>query len=361
MRPFSMLCCLTSLLLLAFDSATAQTLQERADALLANLDADPAVVGLTAAIARDGELVWSGAVGYADREQEIAATPGMVHRIASISKAMTATAAMQLVEQGRLSLDAPVQEYVPEFPMQSKGVIRVRHLLNHTSGIRHYFGKENRPMTHYPTLRNALTVFMDQPIPFAPGTRYRYTTYGYTLLGAIIEAASGKSYGEYMRAHVWAPAGMNDTSLEVKGEAVENKSRLYRRESDGSIVPDQETDLSVKYPGGGIQSTAEDLVRFAIAFMEGRLIQPATREMMFDFQELPGHPEDFQYGFGWIFGDAPDVGRYYRHDGGQSGTTSNLLVLADKHVAVAVLSSVYDQPALVQKLTWDLAHAALAE
>ena len=336
-------------------SASAQSISERAASVLDLARAEHGLVGVSAAVAVDGEMVWSGGAGFADRENAVPATGAMVHRIASISKAMTATAVMQLVEAGTIDLDATVQTYVPEYPETDRGPIRIRHLLTHTSGIRHYSFGENRPMEHYPTLAGALEVFKDARIPFEPGTRYRYTTYGYTLLGAIIEAATDETYAAYMGDYVWGPAGMTHTSIEVKGETVPNKSRLYVRDDTGAIVEDEYTDLSVKIPGGGIQSTAGDLARFAIAIMENRLISAESREAMLHAPDVPGRPEGFLYGFGWIYGTTDDGVRYYGHDGGQAGTTTNLLILPERGVAVAVLANLYGVPGEVKRITQDLA------
>ncbi len=317
------------------------------------------LAGMTAAIAVDGEIVWSDGAGFADIANQIPAEPHMVHRIASISKAMTAVAIMQLVAQEKIGLNEPLQTYLPGFPRSEKGPLTIHHLLTHTSGIRHYRASEIKPMSHYDTLSAALEVFKNDPIAFTPGSTYKYTTYGYTTLGAVIEAASGMTYAEYMRERVWLPAGMNSTSLEEKGVSVANKSKLYRPTKDGGIEEDVYDDLSVKHPGGGIQSTAADLVRFAIAFENGTLLDEAHREMMFNAPKVRGRQEGFLYGYGWIYGENDGVGRYIRHDGGQSGTSTNLMILRDHKIAVAVIANMDDESRPVQQLTVELANRAL--
>jgi CubicO group peptidase (beta-lactamase class C family) len=314
--------------------------------------------GVTAGISRGGEVIWVGAAGFMDVENQVPAVPEMVHRIASISKAMTATAAMQLVEAGKLKIDAPLRSCVPTWPQNPEGEILIWHVLSHTSGIKHYERRENSTTEHYATLLDAVEIFKDRPLAFAPGTSYNYTTYGYTALGAAIETASGETFNDYMRAHIWAPAGMDHTSLEVRGATVANKSKLYRRSSSGP-VPDRDDDNSVKYPGGGIQSTAADLLRFAIAFDAAKLVSQQTIDRMLQVPQLTVPPKaPLDYGFGWIVGNSEDFGRFIRHDGGQSGTSTNLLLLRDSDIAVSVLCNLYNAPGPVGEITWSLAALA---
>lgn len=345
---------------LSLAAGAEDTLSTRAQALLDKAVAEAGLPALSAGIAKDGQIVWVGAAGFMDVEKHVAAVPNMIHRIASVSKAMTATAAMQLMEQGKLDLDAPVRTYVPVWPEKPEGEILIWHLLSHTSGMRHYLSRENRPMEHYATLLDAVDVFKDRPLAFAPGARYSYTTYGYTLLGAAIEAASGMDYASVMREHIWSPAGMKDTSLEAKGIETANKAKLYRR-SAGGFVEDVYDDASVRYPGGGIQSTAGDLLRFAMAFEDGKLVSRATMDRMQVIPELrdPAGTRRTPYALGWMVGSSEDFGRFVSHDGGQSGTSTQLSVYLDKRVAVSVLCNLQDAGRPVFDTTIALARMAI--
>ncbi len=317
------------------DTAFPGLAQQMLDAKVVELD----LVGVSVAIAKDGVLVWEGGAGLRDRERNLPAGPDMVHRIASITKAMTATAVMQLVESGEVDLEGPLQDYVPSFPESDKGVLRIHHLLNHTSGIRHYFGRENRPTERYESLQEAMQVFQDRELWFPPGEKFLYTTYGYTVLGAVIESASGRSYEDYMQEHVFVPAGMTHTGLERLEEDVPNRSELYRRDKENGLVEDLKTDLSVKYPGGGVSSTAGDLVRFGIAFSEGRLVRAETVEEMLIEPQVESR-RSVPYGFGWMFWDDENLGRILHQDGGQSGTSTVLRIYRDRSIVVAVLGNV---------------------
>jgi CubicO group peptidase (beta-lactamase class C family) len=223
------------------------------------------------------------------------------------------------------------------------GEIQVLHLLTHTSGIKHYAGNATRTYTQYETLTDAVAFIMNRRggIALPPQERYIYTTYGYTVLSLVIERASGSRFADYMRESVWLPAGMQNTSLEVTGESVPNKSKLYRKGEGGNIEDDDYDDLSAKAGGGGIQSTAADLLRFAIALENERLLTRESMDQMLYLPPLkdPRGDEREQYGSGWGFGDSPTLGKILSHSGGQSGTSTFLLICRDHDVAVSVLSN----------------------
>jgi CubicO group peptidase (beta-lactamase class C family) len=251
---------------------------------------------------------------------------------------MTATAVLQLVESGKIDLEAPLQRYLPDYPTSDKGTIRIHHLLTHTSSMRHYVGSENRPTTHYPNLTEALKVFWNRPLVAAPGERFLYSTYGYTVLGAVIEAVTGRSYGEHMRTSVFEPAGMAHTRPEDRSREEPQRSALYLRDSAGGTIPDLETDLSIKIPGGGLVSTAADLVRFGVAFIDGRLVSRETVERMLEVPEAKW--QRVPYGLGWMVWDDDELGRVLHQDGGQAGTSTILEIYPDRGVVVAVISNV---------------------
>lgn len=316
----------------------ADDLASRAQSLLEEAAKAKRAEGLSAAIWKDGAIAWEGATGFADVENQVPATPQMVHRIASISKSLTAIGVMQLVEQDKLKLDAPIQTYVPTFPKKSEGDILLWHLLSHTSGIRHYRGAENVSMEHYDSTLAALDVFQNDDIGFQPGTKFRYTTYGYTVLAAAVESASGEKFGDYMQKNVWTPAGMTSTQLDDRRAIVPHRARGYQVNPKGELQLALYTDNSVRYAGGGMLSTASDLVRFAAAVREGKLVKPESLDKMTTPIKFPDGTES-KYGFGWVADTWDVLGRVMRHDGGQSGTATDLLLCRDKGIAVAIISN----------------------
>lgn len=296
--------------------------------------------GLAVAIARGPQVVWAAGFGLADVENQVPVTGDSVFRIASISKPMAAVAVMQLVERGRVSLDDPIQKYVPDYPQKGEQTVTVRHLLTHQSGIRHYRPGEMESREPYATLAAAIGIFKNDPLLFVPGTRYLYSTYGYNLLAGVVERASGLSFGEYLRTRIWSPAGMTATALEQPQEIVPRRARQYVRGPGTPPVRNAPyADLSVKWAGGGIISSAADLARFDIALGDARLLKPETMAEMQTAARL-ANGNRTGYGLGWmVFRD--DQGRdWVAHSGGATGGTTYLLRDPARRVAVAVLTNI---------------------
>src|SRR5215469_8228932 len=162
------------------------------------------IPGLAVAVAVDGQVIYAEGFGYADLEERVPVWPTTKFRIGSISKTLTSVAVMQLVEAGKLDLDAPVQKYVPSFP-DKDGKITPRLLAGHLAGIRHYKGDEFLISNHYDSVVDALKIFEDDPLVAAPGTEFHYSSYGFDLLSAVIEGASRENFLRYMQNHVFTP------------------------------------------------------------------------------------------------------------------------------------------------------------
>ncbi len=302
------------------------------------------IPALSVAVAQDNQIRFLGGYGVADLENRVPAKAATVYRIASAAKPLTAVAAMQLVEKGKLDLDAPVQKYVPSFPTKTFPVT-TRQLLAHLSGIRNYKPGEGERTNRYNTLTDALGIFKDDPLDFEPGTRYSYTTYGYTLLGAVIEGASGMTFADYLLENICKPADMRHTQVDDLYALIPNRARGYSPRAygifDGNFRNPVLMDSSYKIPGGGLVSTAEDLARFAIAAQNGALIKPETFAEMSKSRKTPDGRET-GYGYGWYVGEVagfssdPDsVG----HGGVQPGFTSNIWLLPKKRCAVVLLTN----------------------
>lgn len=300
--------------------------------------------GLSVAIVKNDKLAWNEGFGRADVENEVAVRPNSVFRIASISKTMTATAVLQLVERGQVGLDDPIQRYVPAFP-EKVATITVRHLLTHTSGVRHYKDGEFDNKESFDTIDDAFAVFAHDPLLFPPGTKYLYSTYGYNLLAGVVEKVSGVTFEQYLSAHVWRPAGMDDTRLEHPQEIVRHRVRQYvRTSSTKDLLNAPYADLSVKWAGGGIVSTAPDLARFHIALEKGRLLKPETLAQMYVAATLNDGTKT-EYGLGWQVVLA-DGQRWIAHSGGATGGTTYLLRSPESKLAVVLLANVQNAPGL---------------
>ncbi len=299
------------------------------------------IPGLSIAIVTDNKLRWQKGFGTADLENSLPAKAATVYRSASVAKPLTAVAVMQLVERGKLDLDAPIQKYVPTFPAK-QWPITTRQLLGHLSGIRNYRGNENDSTRFYPSLTEALSIFKDDPLDFEPLTRYSYTTYGYTLIGTVIEGASGMSYIDYMRENVFKPANMSHTRADSVFDIITNRARGYRPRVyavfDGNLRNASLADTSYKIPGGGLVSTVEDLANFAVAVQNGTLIKKETFEQMSTPQTTKDGKQT-RYGLGFYIDGIGDKKGLVWHGGVQQGVTSVLFIVPKERSAIAILTN----------------------
>jgi len=293
--------------------------------------------GLSVAIAADHEILWSGGFGFADLENQKPAGSRTVYRYASISKPIAATAVMQLVQRSKVSLDIPIQRYVPSFPSKPEGDITLRHLMTHTSGIRHYRGLEMLSNQRYDTVEAALGIFKDDPLEFKPGAKYQYSSYAYNILAAVVEEASDKSFREYLRERIFRPAGMSASDSQFLEQANEERCKPYIRKGDEFVVAPK-VDLSCKWAGGGMAGTAEDLVRFCIALQRGDLLRAKTAAQMFEAAALADGSRT-EYGLGWRLRKDKQQRVWVGHSGGATGGTTYFLHNPQAKVALALLAN----------------------
>jgi serine beta-lactamase-like protein LACTB len=293
------------------------------------------IPGLSLAVADDGLPRGTFAFGMADIENQVLVKPSTVFRMASISKPVTAVTALQLWEAGKLDLDAPVHRYLPSFP-QKAWRVTPRQLLGHQGGVRHYLLNERVDAgRHYFDLASALHLFQEDPLIAEPGTRYNYTTYGFVLLGAVIEAAASNRFIDKVRTRVFQPAGMDSARDDSAIEIIPNRSRGYAVTPEGRLRNCGLSDTSYKIPGGGMIAAPRDLVKFALAIRSYGLLKQHTVEMMFTPQKLKDG-RSTQYGMGWFI-DAVDGRKAVLHSGDQEGVHSFLVMLPREGVAVAAM------------------------
>ena len=300
------------------------------------------VPGFAIAVAVDGHLVYSEGFGYADLEERVPAWPTTKFRIGSISKTFTSAALMQLVEQGKIDLDAPVQKYVPSFP--NKGAeITPRLLAGHLAGIRHYKGDEVFITQHYDSVVEALKIFENDPLVSPPGTAFHYSSYGFNLLSAVIESASGEEFVSYLQQHVFTPLGLIDTTADQNSAIIPQRSRLYDLEKDGTDENSPYVDNSYKWASGGLLSTPEDLVRFGTALLQPGFLTQSSLHLLFTSQKTISGQET-GYGIGWFIRKSQSGQRVYEHSGGSVGGTSQLIIYPDTRIVVALTTNLSDAP-----------------
>jgi serine beta-lactamase-like protein LACTB len=306
------------------------------------------VPGVSIAIIEGGELELAEGFGFADLENSVPVTEHTLFRLGSISKSLTATAAMELVERGKLDLDAPVQKYCPEFP-QTSAPITTRLVMGHLAGIRHYkSGSQDDPeignTKHFENpIQAGLDFFKNDPLVSEPGKQFHYSTQGYTLVGCAIEGASGEKYVDFVRENVFVPARMDQTQVDDRFAIIPYRTRFYRKTTSGTVQNSDFLDSSYKIPGGGWLSSADDMAQFEIAILNDKLIQPATRALMWTpLKPKEGEPNGYALGWETLMEDSI---RRVGHSGGQQGTSTDFLIAPDKRAGVVVLTNLEGLPA----------------
>jgi CubicO group peptidase (beta-lactamase class C family) len=322
---------------------------EKIEAAISAARARLGIPGLSVAIVADQHVLWSKGFGLADVENSVPCKSATVYRLASISKAITAVAVMQLAERGKLDLDTPVQKYCPAFP-EKPWPITARQLLGHLGGIRHYKNQEEFDSTrHYTNMSRALEVFKNDPLLFEPGTKFFYTTFGYNLLGCMIEGATGMTYVDYVHDNIFRPAGMEHIRIDDVYAIIPHRAEGYRKTTSGELQNAALSDTSIKIPGGGFASTVVDLAKFAMAVQTDMLVNKNTLDQMFTRQRTRDGRET-PYGLGWYVG-AYNGQRAVWHIGNQQGASTILYMLPDQRFAVALMTNL---EGLVQAVLSDL-------
>lgn len=301
-------------------------------------------VGVAVGVIENGEIVYLKGYGYADREKKIPVTTQTMFRWASVSKPVTAIAAMQLVERGKLDLDADVRRYVPEFP--DKGVkITLRDVLRHQAGIVHY---DNGPVIRtektyadahpYADVVVALDTFKDSPLVNAPGAKYAYSTHGYILASAVVQRAGAEPFAQQVRERIIEPLHLSTMQPDYQWLAIANRAVGYRKDGE-AVVPSTDTDVSWKLGGGGYISDVGDFAAFAKGLIDGRLVGAQTAAQMWTRQTLrDGTPTN--YGLGFNVGVVGDGERLrVAHDGSQEKTRTRLEIYPRERRGVVIMTN----------------------
>jgi len=290
------------------------------------------IPGLSIAFMKD-DFVWAEGFGYSDLENKTPTTAKSGYRLASNTKSMTAVAILQLVEKGKINLDDEVQKYVPYFP-RKRWPVTIRELLGHLGGISHYknYDIEGHIKEHKDT-RDAVAIFAGFDLIAEPGTKFNYSSYGYDLLGAVIEGASKEPYGDYVREHIWLPLGMNNTYMDDPDSILPGRVRGYRL-IDGKIKNSEFVDVSSRFAAGGTRSTVCDLLKYAKGLNSGELLSKKSVDLMYtSMATKDGRFTD--YGMGWRV--VPVNGRFrVYHTGGQPETRTLLVMFPEENFAIAL-------------------------
>ncbi|AXT19452.1 class A beta-lactamase-related serine hydrolase [Flavobacteriaceae bacterium AU392] len=317
----------------------AQSRTEASNVLIENLVKEKKVVGVSAGYSVNGDILWKSAAGFADQDKGKEFKTDTEVRTASIAKSMTAIAVMQLVEQDLIDINLPIDTYISEFIQKAKIKITTKHILTHTSGIDDYKNiKEIENKVNYESLLDAYEVFKDRKLRFEPGTQYYYTSYGYVVLGLLIEKVSGLSFETYMQKHIWDKANMTNTGIEKLESKRENTASLYRRDRKEKLKSSKVNNLSNRIPGGGFYSTVNDLIKFGNALLNNTLVNENTIKLMTEHHSLEKVNNSYGFGF-FLYGKHPNEGSIYGHNGAQTGTSTQLFIIPGRKTVVVTVSN----------------------
>ena len=369
---------------------------DRARRILRAGAAEQNLPGLSVAVGAGGGVVWAEGFGWSDIEARLPVTPDTRFRIGTASTVLTSAAAGVLLEKGRLTLDNEIQAYVPQFP-KKQWPVTLRQLMAHVGGVA-TDGGDDGPLFRERCERpvEALPHFAQSALLFEPGTQYRQSKYGWILVSAAVEAAADQRFLTFLRAQIFEPLGMENTGAESATE--ENPEHVGEPEEDAPFltffrrviweplgIADTRTKpatepATIYIPGFGIDSlvhqglgvmrlrnvscyagsmaffsTPSDLVRFGTAMNSGKLLKPATVELLQTSQRLASG-EETGYGLGWDLATvtlAGEPAQAVGHDGElMGGRVISLMIFREAGIVVAVMSnsSYADTPALALKV-----------
>ncbi len=318
--------------------AQSETTHKKAKLLIQQAINENKLPSLSVAISYKGDVVFAEALGFSNVENKVKADAKSVYRVGSISKSITATLIMILKQQGKIDINAPVQDYCNSFPDKSV-LITSKQLLSHLGGIRHYdfnnIDKEYYSLTRYSSSTHALDIFKMDSLVSVPSTKHHYSSYGYSILGCIIEKIEKTTFKLALEKNIFNHAKMNQSTVDIPEQIIPYRTNAYETLKDGTWENTRPVDLSNKFPGGGVLSTPTDLVKFGNSLLRYQLInKESTKEMWNPLNTADGTPTN--YALGWRVSD--DKKEIY-HGGSSAGGTAYLFIMPEEHLVVAFCSN----------------------
>jgi serine beta-lactamase-like protein LACTB len=305
------------------------------------------IPGLAVAVGVGHRIVWEEGFGVADLQSGTLVTSHTRFRAASVSKVLTIAGLARLYADGRVDLDAPISRYVPSY--SGRPGVTARRLAGHLAGIRHYRdGDDTLGFRHFDSVTAALAAFASDSLVAPPGTRYHYSTFGYTLLAAAMERAAGQPFMQFMQRSVFSPLEMRQTGPDEQSAILTDRSAYYNRDADGVLRNAPFEDPSYKWAGGGFLTTAPDLVRFAMAHLDAGFLPERVLTEMFQSQRTADGKET-GVGLGWRIGTDGAGRRIVHHAGSMNGARSVVMFWPDLGVSVAIMTNLRGTPTFIEQ------------
>lgn len=304
-------------------------------------DIVPIVPGLSIAVAKDGKIIWSEGFGFADLETKKPVTRRTLFRIGSVSKTITAAGLMLLVEKKKLDLDADIHRYIPDFPDKGNP-ITTRQLAGHLAGIRHYNTlAEFYVKRHYSSVRESLRMFENDPLLSVPGEKFFYSSYGFNLISAVMEGASGENFLSYTETAVLSRLNLTNTMADDVARVIPERTHYYTTNGVGGFRLEPKIDNSYKWASGGFISTPEDLARFGSAHLHPGFLTQDSLNALFTSQKTAGG-KNTDYGIGWFITKNKHGHVLWWHSGGAVGGTSILMIDPATRIVLVMCANLTD-------------------
>jgi serine beta-lactamase-like protein LACTB len=305
-------------------------------------------VGLSAIVVLGGETVLVENLGYADLEHRVPVTNETRFGVASITKAFTGLSLLKLNEAGRIDLDAPIQRYVPAFPVKPGGAITPRLLAAHLAGIRHWGQERNAVLyaRHFDDVNDLLTLFKDDTLLAPPGARASYSSYGYNLIAAAIQSASGVKYQDYVNREIISRLGLRNTGFDDVRRVLPHRARRYSYYDPWTFAVDSNAvyrvpdwDYSHNMAGGNMYSTAADLAQFGRAIVRPGLLAKESVDLLNRRPTVGAVQATMSFGF--YVSDSTAPHRLLSIGGSNAGLQAGLFVYPDDDLVIAVLANTW--------------------
>ncbi len=299
----------------------------------------------TVLVAQHNKILFEKSYGYANLEWQVKHTPDTKFRIASMTKPFTAILILQLVQQGKIALDAPISRYLKYYRQDTGNKVTIHHLLSHTSGVPNYLRlKKFKDIEHHNpySVDEFVQQLCSEDLEFEPGSQFRYSNSGYNILGAIIENITGKSYWQVLDEHILTPAGMNNTGNDATKAILANRAHGYEKTLVNYLTADH-LDMSIPYAEGGMYSTARDLLRWNLAINSGKLLNKSLIDKMYQSYSQRN------YGYGWMIDTLPEQ-QYGKtltrvhHAGMIPGFNTNIARILEDNYLIIILNNTGGAP-----------------
>lgn len=321
---------------------------DRIDTLIESQMRQKKIPGVSLAIVRDGQVIKTKGYGYSNLELRAPVTEQTVFEIGSLTKQFTAVLVMMLASEGKIGLDDKLARYF-EVPAAWQG-ITIRHLLNHTSGLKNYTSLSGFEASRKLKAAEFIKLLARQPLDFQPGEDWRYCNSGYNLLGYLLEKQSGLGYWELLAARILRPLQMNSTGNRIATNTTPGRAVGY--EWNGRRLSTRNGQLTDVFSAGAIVSTAPDLVKWSAALETDELLKKPQRDLLFVAAQLKKAPP-YPYGFGWRLDDYKKH-KNLGHSGSTAGFSSSLQKYPEDKLTIIVLCNI-SEPGIATVLARQIA------